>query len=52
MTPALAASLTASSQRLGAVVVQVALVHGTSMMDMYQWAVKRGARSRDGVRPP
>jgi hypothetical protein len=41
IVPALAASLTAISTRLAAVVVQVALVQGTSMMVMYQRAVKR-----------
>ena len=41
MVPLLAASLTASSQRLAAVVVQVALVQGTSMMETNQRAVNR-----------
>ena len=41
IVPLLAASLTARSHRLAAVVLQVALVHGTSMMDMNQRAVKR-----------
>ena len=41
IVPLLAALLTASIQRLAAVVVQVALVHGTSMMDRNHRPVKR-----------
>jgi hypothetical protein len=41
ITPLLAASLTASSQRFAAVVVQVAFVQGTSMMLRNQRALKR-----------
>ena len=41
IVPALAASLTAMSTRFDAVVVHVALVHGTSMMVRIQRAVNR-----------